>query len=531
MRFAMPFVFGAHLMACGAIASTTLELDIAEGAARPVDFSMDATRIYFAFERFQSVDALLSRQRNGQTNAMLGIYSRSDGAEMAGLDLSLLWDARPDFGPVMSKRTVPYGNGVVVALEGGRDMRDMYLAYVDRAGVVRQRRRVRDFNIRALGRIAEFALATSPERLALFDESLDLKHSWRPQGLVVSAQATGSDLVVLDGAPDPEVWAVSAVVRWLTLGDDGLSERKAVELPNAYSLVPLPRLLVWADRALVVALGADGWEECSVPAQDGEVACGSAVWADELAAWSDSLAWAQMDVVGSADGHAVVVPNGCTVWARRYDRMRSIAPQQFVLPSGRSDPGRIHEYAVKELGGETFMLSSGLLNVSWWETGDYRIVLRKLAQSESEPQRPRPRIEGCSAWRDAGFGTVHDVDGVRMLGADDVKACMARGADPNEVFNCGEWTRPLSQSAGFAGADVVQALISAGAEVDARDAAGETALHKAARYAKSDATLRALLDGGADPTLRDIAGKTAWDYAKDNDALGDSVVLDGLRAE
>ena len=75
----------------------------------------------------------------------------------------------------------------------------------------------------------------------------------------------------------------------------------------------------------------------------------------------------------------------------------------------------------------------------------------------------------------------------------------------------------------------MQALLAAGAEVDARDEAGATALHKAARFNSSDAALRALLDGGADPTLRDNAGKAAWDYARENELLEGSDVLWLLR--
>ena len=518
-----------HLVACGPIASTTVELAETEGIARPIDFSVDATHIYFAYEGFQSLDALLSRQRNGQTNAMLGIYSRSDGAEVASLDLSLLWDARPDFGPVMSGRTVPFRDGVAVAVGSGDHL---HLAFVDRDGAVGQRGGVQNFGIGELDRYGDFVLATGSRRLALLDENLHLKHEWRTPGILVLAHVTGDDIVVLDREPDSERWWFSGALRWLTLADGGLTERMAVDIPDGFSLIPMPRLIVWPDRALVVGVDVDGWKECSVSLQDRRATCGPAIWAEDLAAWSDALDWAQLDVVGAGDSYAVIVPNGCAMWTRRYDPLRSITPRQFVLPSGRTDLGRMHDFVVKELEGDLFLLHSGLTNVSWWEAGDYRIALRKLALSESAPLRPRPRIEGCSAWRDASFGSARQEDGgIRLLNADDVKECVARGANPNAVFNCGEWTRPLSQTAVFADAAVVRALIAAGAEVNVRDEAGETALHKAARYARSDATLRALLDGGADPTLRDNAGRTAWDYAKENDSLSASEVLPRLADE
>ena len=41
--------------------------------------------------------------------------------------------------------------------------------------------------------------------------------------------------------------------------------------------------------------------------------------------------------------------------------------------------------------------------------------------------------------------------------------------------------------------------------------------------------LEALLEGGADPTLRNNAGKLPWDYARANEALRESSVLERLR--
>ena len=185
---------------------------------------------------------------------------------------------------------------------------------------------------------------------------------------------------------------------------------------------------------------------------------------------------------------------------------------------------------VEQWADDVLVLTSSSIDGRRWDGGDHRIALHKPTLSESLPPRERPRIEGC--WSDGVFGMTLAPDGsLRETTADDVRACLARGANPNAVSNCGEWTRPLSQASRRGNAAAVRALVAAGAEVSARDEAGETALHKAARYAKSDATLRALVDGGADPTLRDNAGRTASDYAKDNDALRDSAVLRALRDE
>ena len=59
--------------------------------------------------------------------------------------------------------------------------------------------------------------------------------------------------------------------------------------------------------------------------------------------------------------------------------------------------------------------------------------------------------------------------------------------------------------------DVVEALLEAGAAVDARDMAGQAPLHLAVRTgcAEQDAVVRALLRAGADPALRDDPPKGA----------------------
>ena len=90
-------------------------------------------------------------------------------------------------------------------------------------------------------------------------------------------------------------------------------------------------------------------------------------------------------------------------------------------------------------------------------------------------------------------------------------------------------SRPLSMAARTSKADVIRALLEAGADPNARDEDGDTALHDAARYGKAGEKLEALLEGGADPTLRNNAGKLPWDYARANEALRESSVLERLR--
>ena len=110
-----------------------------------------------------------------------------------------------------------------------------------------------------------------------------------------------------------------------------------------------------------------------------------------------------------------------------------------------------------------------------------------------------------------------------------VNRCIQGGTDPNAFGNCGAWSRALSMAARTSKADVIRALLEAGAYLNARDEDGDTALHDAARYGKAGEKLEALLEGGADPALRNNAGKLPWDYARANEALRESSVLERLR--
>ena len=66
---------------------------------------------------------------------------------------------------------------------------------------------------------------------------------------------------------------------------------------------------------------------------------------------------------------------------------------------------------------------------------------------------------------------------------------------------------------------VVEKLIAAGADPNAREKYGNTPLHWAARHSNNSAVVEKLIAGGADPKARDIGGKFPFDYAKNNKAL------------
>ena len=72
--------------------------------------------------------------------------------------------------------------------------------------------------------------------------------------------------------------------------------------------------------------------------------------------------------------------------------------------------------------------------------------------------------------------------------------------------SCADWnTKAFFENA--AAVDVSRCL-SAGADLEARDALGRTPLHVAAAFSETPSVIAALLDAGADPGARDALGRT-----------------------
>jgi ankyrin repeat protein len=101
-----------------------------------------------------------------------------------------------------------------------------------------------------------------------------------------------------------------------------------------------------------------------------------------------------------------------------------------------------------------------------------------------------------------------------------------RDADVNAEADNSSHVQPLHSAAAGRSAECVRILLDAGADVDARQHGGYTALMEAALQGNEE-MVRALLDAGADPGLTDDSGRSATDIA---DAEGYEEIADLLRS-
>ncbi len=99
-----------------------------------------------------------------------------------------------------------------------------------------------------------------------------------------------------------------------------------------------------------------------------------------------------------------------------------------------------------------------------------------------------------------------------------VQAAISKGADVNAHDNIG-WTALMAAAARNPNPEVITTLLKAGADIKARDTDGSTPLMYAARFNQNSEVITTLLNAGADVKAKDSTGKTAFDYSKDNETL------------
>jgi len=119
------------------------------------------------------------------------------------------------------------------------------------------------------------------------------------------------------------------------------------------------------------------------------------------------------------------------------------------------------------------------------------------------------------------------------------RALLAAGADPNAAANH-RHSRPLHYAADsyLGGPDwdperqvqTIRTLLKAGADLQAHDRNGATALHRAVRT-RCAAAVVCLLEAGADPAGRNLSGSTPFHLAVQNTGRGGSGTEIAIRAQ
>ena len=121
------------------------------------------------------------------------------------------------------------------------------------------------------------------------------------------------------------------------------------------------------------------------------------------------------------------------------------------------------------------------------------------------------------------LGQVGWSEVLREGSVEDVRAALDAGADVNARDFDGQ-TALMSAAFGNENPEVAAALLDAGADVNARALDGQTALMRAAQYNptrhfQNPEVVLVLLDYGADATLADSRGRRAIDHARENRRL------------
>ncbi len=109
-----------------------------------------------------------------------------------------------------------------------------------------------------------------------------------------------------------------------------------------------------------------------------------------------------------------------------------------------------------------------------------------------------------------GFTPLHFACFFGQPGA--AEELLNHGADPNAVATNGSKLAVINSAAASGNAELVKMLLREGANPDAQQEGGFTALHAAAQHNNAE-MVRALLDSGADVSIRTNDGKVAAEMA------------------
>ncbi|MEM6326226.1 MAG: ankyrin repeat domain-containing protein [Bacteroidota bacterium] len=193
-------------------------------------------------------------------------------------------------------------------------------------------------------------------------------------------------------------------------------------------------------------------------------------------------------------------------------------------PEIRVDLHDAHQWDAGDTATPTYTQvadQDGNARFEYLDVGDY-VVLASLNDYHATPARfsclsatrsrlhlDVRRVPSTAATRSPDCPRLHEAET-----AEHVRCAIDAGADVNAPVPNEGGATPLHIAAGWDRAEVVRALLDAGAEMEARDEGGMTPLLSAADGPGTEA-LRLLLNAGADPlvTATDFEGNGAMHYA------------------
>lgn len=249
----------------------------------------------------------------------------------------------------------------------------------------------------------------------------------------------------------------------------------------------------------ILVLGADKWAQV----------LDSSFYASEAAR---DAAVARLPRLAVAPRDGLAVPEGCvrlavdlphvSSSAARAGRGDLVLPEAAILLDMSSASTKVLEalYAGDQDGAEAAAEGNDLDVFAAAALGQ---VVRTEEELQRDPQLAHTTTsDGFTALHLAAFFGTAEV----------VAVLLERGADPTAVATNPMSVTPLHSAVAKHAAGSVRLLLGAGANADAQQAGGYTALHAAAMHGEDD-IVDSLLAHAADPTIADDAGLTAADHA------------------
>lgn len=244
-----------------------------------------------------------------------------------------------------------------------------------------------------------------------------------------------------------------------------------------------------------------------------------------MSTWSFPLALESLKVIPSAASlFDQIHATGRTLDRYPFDQFSSDINDDFresydttqqVLPSRSADPLSRPDGIVQLAKDKAQDLHAAI------KSGDIDRV-RSLLADGRDPNIPDTSVPSGSA-SPLYLAAVHGH-------LDIIQALVSAGADV-DIKNAEGWT-PLHYAAHYAAPGMVQTLLNAGADPNVQGPDDSTALHWAMRHRNPQdaaAILEALLDDGADPTVKDNKGRTPLMIGETNPLLGGTGGLTRLR--